>query len=162
MAGPKCDRQLFRQVRKKPPLRIVEFGVGDLSRTAKLIALAGRYRQELIHYCGIDLFDMRPDGQPQLDLKDAHRRLSRTGAKIRLVPGTLSSAVPRTANVLTGTDLLVVDVNHSRDSFDCFRHFLPRMLHSRTTIARFAVVNNEQHLSLSGPESFSQGTRTAA
>ena len=160
-ATPKCDRALHRRVKTTMPQRIVELGVGDLSRATRVIAMAQRYRKDTIHYCGIDLFDARSE-DASLKLKDAHIRLSQTGARIRLVPGDLMSAIPRTANMLTNTDLLIVDATHSASELESIRPFIPRMLGPCASIARYDVNNGKLQLRWMKPDSFQLPCRRAA
>lgn len=158
-ATPSCDRSLFSRIQKTRPQRIVEFGIRDLQRTERCIALAQRFLQptdggsEAVRYCGIDLFEARRQPTP-LNLKTAHNQLARTKAKIRLVPGQLSSALARTANVLPNTDLLIVDAMHSREELEAIFHFLPRMLHAQTSIARYSEESGRPRLRWMKPDSF--------
>lgn len=160
-AKPACDQTLYKRVQRCHPTRIVEFGIGDLVRAQRVISLAQRYAGKSddssantrIQYCGIDLFDMRADQSP-LSLKEAHNRLTKSGAKVRLVPGDLSSALARTANILQNTDLLIVDATYSRDQLESVYHFLPRMLHAETSIARYSFYNGKLRLRWMKPDSF--------
>lgn len=159
-AKPACDQTLYRRVQRCQPTRIVEFGIGDLVRAQRVISLAQRFQSSdtegedtRIQYCGIDLFDMRSDQSP-LSLKEAHNRLAKTDARVRLVPGDLTSALARTANVLPDTDLLIVDATYSRDQLESVFHFLPRMLHAGTSIARYSYYNGKLRLRWMKPDSF--------
>ena len=160
-AKPQCDRGLYRRVKQKKPQRIVEIGVGDLTRATRLIALAQRFRDDAIHYCGIDVFEARSEGTP-LRLKYAHNRLAKTGAKVRLVPGELTSAVGRTANMLVGTDLLIIGAVHSQEELQSVFPYLPRMLQESTSIARYSDVNGVVRLRWMKPDSFVTPKRRAA
>ena len=160
LSGSKADRSLCRNVSRHRPVRIVEFGVGDLSRAMKVISLAQRTAKE-VAYCGIDLFDAREE-EPGLKLKDAHHQLALTGAKVRLVPGELPMAVARTANVLTETDLLIVDAQHDDDALSAISGFLPRMVHPRTFVARYHGDPSQPKLHWPDPESFWARQRRAA
>ena len=155
---PACDQALYRRIQRTPPTRVVEFGVGDLGRTQRVISLAQRFLADddpeaRVQYCGMDLFEMRTDQTP-LKLKSAHNTLARTGAKIRLVPGDLRSALARTANILTETDLLIVDAAHDREELESVFNFLPRMLHSNTSIARYDTQGGKLRLRWMKPDSF--------
>ena len=156
--NPACDRALFRRVQRFRPVKIVEFGVGDLMRAQRVISLAQRVQPEetkpnRIEYCGVDLFDMRADVEP-LKLKHAHNTLVQTGAKVRLVPGDLPSALARAANDLLNTDLLIVDATHSREDLEAVFHFLPRMLQATASIARYSQVEQQTRLRWMKPDSF--------
>jgi len=157
---PQQDRALYQRVQRIKPLRIVEVGLGDTTRATRIIRLAQRFTSETIHYCGIDQFEARAtDGLP---LKDAHQSLSKTGAKVRLVPGDILSALARTANVLTNTDLLIFDASNSQAEIENAYHFLPRMLHENTAIARYDLTDKSVRLRWLKASSFLQPSRRAA
>ena len=159
-AKPKCDRALFRRIKQRRPQRIVEIGI-NLTRATRTIALAQRYCEDKIHYCGIDLFEARGEGEP-LKLKHTHNQLAQTGAKIRLVPGEMVSAIGRTANNLTETDLLIVSPEQSREELQAIFPYLPRMLHSETSIARYTEADGGVRLRWMKPDSFVTPKRRAA
>ncbi len=141
---PKCDRTLYRRVKRTKPRRIVELGIGDASRAARLLHLAARYHPgTTIEYTGIDLFETRPLGK-SLSVKQAYHRLSRTGASVRLVPGDAGPALIRTANALTEMDLVVIDLGD--DDLAKVWFYLPRMLHDKTTIARYELRGQQKNL----------------
>jgi hypothetical protein len=79
-------------------------------------------------YAGIDHFDARPDDQPRLTLKQAHRVLSRTGARVRLIPGDSLTALSYRANQLTGTQLLLISQLADTPELAKFWYYVPRML----------------------------------
>ena len=160
-ARPKCDRALFRRIGTSKPMRIVEIGLGDGSRGQSAILLAQRYTQSPVSYCGIDLFEASPESSP-LTLKQAHHKLCRTGAKIRLVPGDPCSALARTANFLIGTDLLIVDHTVSAEQLSKAEDFLPRMLHAETVIATYVTTGGARRIHWKSPTSFSELGRKAA
>lgn len=160
LSGPKRDRDLYRRVAKKKPRRIVELGLADLTRTLRMIRMAQRYTDETIHYCGIDLFESR--GESGLKLKDTHSRLSHTGGKIRLVPGELMPAIARSANILTDTDLLIISAEHSSDDLRAVQMFMPRMLRSDSSIARYQCSANKLELRWLKPDAFLQQRQNAA
>ena len=153
-AKPKCDRGLYRRISKTKPQRIVELGIGELTRTSRAIRMAQRASQKTVHYCGIDLFEARPGGA--LKLKETHQSLSQLGAKIRLVPGDLMSALGRTANMLGDTDLLIIDSSQLAADLEAAFPFLPRMLTSETSIARYDLSGPSQRLRWMKPDSFVQ------
>jgi hypothetical protein len=156
-ARPACDQALYRRIQRCSPTKIVEFGIGDLARTQRVISLAQRFKptedEERIQYCGIDLFEMSDQESP-LKLKQTHNTLARSGAKVRLVPGDLTSALARTANVLPETDLLIVSDSQSREDLEKVFHFLPRMLHPESSIARYSVQGGKLRLRWMKPDSF--------
>ena len=160
LSGPKIDRVLFRRIAKTKPQRIVELGLTDLNRTLRMIRMAQRYTEETIHYCGIDLFESR--GESGLKLKDTHSRLSQTGGKIRLVPGELMPAIARSANILSDTDLLIISAEHSSDDLGAVQMFMPRMLKSDSSIARFRLTDDRQELRWLKPSVFIEPRKNAA
>lgn len=134
-APQRADRSLYRRLLRVKPTRIVEIGLGDGSRAVAMMELAHRNRTSPVHYCGIDLFEARE--RAPLPLKLAHLRLTKTGAKIRLIPGDLNTTITRHANFLTGTDLLVLDASVSDRQLEQVSPFWPRMVHEGTVIARY-------------------------
>lgn len=110
--------------------------------------------QQTVHYCGIDLFEARSNGT--LKLKETHQSLSQLGAKVRLVPGDLTSALGRTANMLSDTDLLIIDSSQTAADVEAAFPFLPRMLTGRTSIARYDINGASPRLRWMKPGSFVQ------
>jgi hypothetical protein len=101
-----------------------------------MIDLAQRYSPGCrIHYTGIDLFEAREPSAPAgLSLKDAYRLLRATPARIRLAPGDPLSALARTANLLVGTDLVIISAGVDEQSLLRAWRFVPRMLHAGSQI----------------------------
>lgn len=160
LSSPAHERGLYQRVKRARPTRIVEVGLGDLTRASRVIALAQRYSDEPIQYCGIDPFDARDD-QP-LRLKEVHKRLSQAGAKVRLVPGDFASGVARTANLLSGTDLLIIDSAVSRDDLESMFPFFPRLLVENTSIARISQQGKSGAVKWMKPDSFAGRQAKAA
>ena len=132
---PAADRPLWKAIKSRPIRSIVELGVGWGGRTQRLLEVASWRRDCLpLAYCGIDLFDARPSDQPQLPLKQAFHELRATGATIRLVPGDPAAALSRTANALTGTDLLLITACPSAETLSDAWRFVPRMIHAQSLI----------------------------
>ncbi len=130
------ERCLYRKIRDLKPVQIVEFGVADGRRSQAIIETAQRYSDEEIRFIGIDLFEARTEQQPGLTLKQAHRKLSTLGAKIQLIPGDPFAALARTANSLSGTDLVVISCDQDQESLQRAYFYLPRMLHEGSVIYR--------------------------
>jgi hypothetical protein len=153
---PAHERCLYRDLRRSGGTAIVELGVGDARRARRLIAVAGRYASGArISYAGIDLFEARPVDAPGLRLKEAHRELTRTGAHIRLVPGDPLSALARSANALTSTDLLVISADLDSASLERAWFYVPRMLHPGSRVfleTREAATARPRYRRLSLPE----------
>lgn len=132
---PAADRVLFKAMKSRPIRSIVEIGVGLGGRTERLLEVAA-WRADCLplKYAGIDLFDSRPAGHPRLTLKRAHHELRATGATIRLVPGDPAEALHRSANALTGTDLLLIAADQNADSLALAWRYIPRMIHPQSLV----------------------------
>jgi hypothetical protein len=137
LAKPVADRALYRLLRTEKARRIVELGIGPLSRVANLIAVAQRYSpQAEIHYSALDCFDLRPHDMPRLKLIDAHRQLKSSGAKIRLLPGEPGQTLRNVANSLLKSDLILIGPSVSDAALEPAWFYLPRMCHPKTTVLR--------------------------
>jgi Fructose-1,6-bisphosphatase/sedoheptulose 1,7-bisphosphatase and related proteins len=138
-AQPAADRALYWAIKRKPIRTIVELGIGMGQaanyRTERLLEVASWRRDCLpLAYTAIDLFESRPADQPRITLKAAFHDLRATGVKARLVPGDPYAALVRTANSLTGTDLLIVPAEVDQDSLAQAWRFVPRMIHAQTLV----------------------------
>ena len=136
---PKCDRELFRCIKRNTVRRIVELGVDSLDRSARMIQFASAIQTACgakpeIKYASIDLFDARPADRVGLKLKEAHRRLSGVGASIQLVPGDILSGLSRVANQLADTDLLIISPACADEMNGRAWSYVPRMLASTAQI----------------------------
>jgi hypothetical protein len=132
---PACDRQLYKLVAKQKPKTIVHFGLASLQQAETLIQVCQNFSGcEEVRYTAIDLFEARTTKVPGLTLKEAHRVLATTGAKTRVMPGDAPQMLPRMANQLTGTDLLVVSLDGSRETLDGCWFFIPRMLQTGSLV----------------------------
>jgi hypothetical protein len=134
---PKCLRPLCRLLCKRgkesPVHKITEVGVGTAERALRLMELFPRSDEST--YTGIDMFEARASADgPGLSLKEAHKKLSTTGMKIRLVPGDPNSALARSANTLTDQDLILIAADQDRASLARAWFYLPRMLHNSTLV----------------------------
>ena len=126
-------KHLLKFVKNSGPCSIVEVGLGDLSRTIALLNAASKGKSEdQIHYCGIDLFDARPE--KPLSLISVHRELKKMVCKVKLVPGDPFSGIARTANELMNTDMIVISSEIDSESMDQARFYLPRMVHADSLI----------------------------
>ena len=133
---PKSSRILYRAVRDLRATRIVEFGVADPKRSLQLIKMAVGMHQGTaqVSYTAIDLFDARPRIQSPLSVKQAHRFFASSGAKVQLVPGSMSEGLARTANTLLGTDLVIFAEEAAAVSDSRLWFYLPRLLHSESHV----------------------------
>lgn len=133
---PAGDRALYQAVGTKAIRSIVEIGLPDLVRTRRLWDLLAQRGGNLpLRYTGIDPFESRSKEQgPALSLKQAFAELRRDGVQVKLVPGDPQSALHRTANSLTGTDLLLISRSVNADDLAPAWRWMPRMLHAGTII----------------------------
>ncbi len=135
VSKPDHERAIYRCIRRLKANTVVEFGVGTGVRSRRLMTMLLRYHEpQDVQYVGIDLFEARPSATPGMTLKQAHRLLSETGGSVRLVPGDPFSALSRTANSLTGTDLIVIGADQDRESLQAAWFYLPRMLHDQSLV----------------------------
>ena len=132
---PKADRATYRFVLKHKPCSIIEFGLGTALRATRLLALANSYAEkEEISYAGIDLFEARPESNPGTPLKRAHRLLSPLAGRVRLVPGDPHCALIQLANVVGGTDLIIISADQEPASLTQAWFYFPRMMHETTHV----------------------------
>jgi hypothetical protein len=128
---PVPERQLYRHLRSTPCRSIVEIGVGQTTRTRRILDVARRYTTtEAIRYTGIDLFEARPATAPGLKLKEAHQQLHLPGVRTLLVPGDPLSALSRVANSLRETDLIIVGADQDPESLNQAWFYMPRVMHA--------------------------------
>jgi hypothetical protein len=126
---PAEERAIYQAIHRRPIRSIVEIGLNLAARTPRLIEMAAaRSNSGLIRYTAIDQFEARPAGHPQLSLKQAFATLRGAPAQVRLIPGDPAGALARTANSLTGTDLLLISSLPNDDSLAQAWIWIPRML----------------------------------
>ena len=129
------DRPLFRIIRERKVRSILEIGVGTAERTQRILEAATRNRPVGgVCYAGIDLFEAREDRTTGLSLKQVHRLLKPTKAKVRLVPGDPYSALSRVANSLAGTELVIISADQPSDSLHRAWFYMPRVLAADATV----------------------------
>lgn len=132
---PKSERAVYRTIRRLRPRSVVEIGVGEVTRSQRIIKLCTHIvGVEQFRYTGIDLFEARGSSQPGVTLKLAHKLLKPMAAKIQLVPGDPFSALSRTANSLTQTDLIIIRSDQDAASMNRAWFYLPRMLSERCQV----------------------------
>jgi len=122
---PVANRAIYKAICRRPVARILEVGVGDTERAQRMIGLAEE--GVVVEYVGVDRFELSDDPQ-SLGLKEAYQRLRATGAKIRLVPGEVDSALARSANDMGQFDLVVISSSWSETALARAWFYLPRML----------------------------------
>lgn len=138
LSKPAGNRMLYRLIHQRRVRRIVELGVGDGQRALRLIGLAQMSAgEEPVRYVGVDLFEGRPaTAAPGLSLKEAHRLMQATGAKVQFLPGDPYSALARGANSNTGTELLLISAEQDEESLARAWFYVPRMLAAGATVLR--------------------------
>jgi hypothetical protein len=137
LSQPAADRPVYRAIYRNQVHSIVELGVGSGRRTQRMIRLANEIApDEVIRYAGVDLFEARPQGQPQLKLKAAYMEFKRLTASVQLAPGDPFSALARIANSLRGTDLLVIAADQDPEAMARAWSYVPRMLHRDSVVLR--------------------------
>jgi hypothetical protein len=130
------DRCVYRTMATRPVRKMVEIGIGTGQRSLQMIEMAGfQAPRDQLLYVGIDLFESRPkEHGPGLNLKQAHKLLSATGAQVRLLPGDPYSVLSRMANSFQEIDLVVISANLDRQSMARAWFFLPRMLYPKSLV----------------------------
>jgi hypothetical protein len=101
-----------------------------------LIDAAARFTPRSdIQYIGMDSFEDRgeTDG-PGLSLLTAYRKLTRSGVKIKLIPGDPLRSLARAANELGQVDLLIISPQSETDRLSRIWYFVPRLLHAQSQI----------------------------
>lgn len=141
LSKPTEDRQLYRLIKRRGSLRIVELGMGSVDRAESLIRVCQRFANKnhveaKVYYAGLDWFEERTGDMPAVSLIDAHRRLKAAGAEVRLMPGGPTAGLPAVANALAGTDLVLVSPMVDEQSLANAAFYLPRMCHAGTQVLR--------------------------
>jgi hypothetical protein len=132
---PVGDRTLYKLLRKTPVQSVVEIGLERIDRTLRMLELATAAAQaEPLRYAGIDLFEGRDPAQPGVTLKQAHKVLKPFGAKLQLIPGDVFSALARSANQLTRSDLVIISAGQDPEALAKAWFYLPRMLHDDSRV----------------------------
>ena len=88
-----------------------------------------------VHFTGIDRFEDRPaDRGPGISLRDAHRTLKASGARIQLVPGGPGEGLSRAANAMGKLDLLLLAPGPDAQDLAEAWFYVPRLLHSQSLV----------------------------
>jgi hypothetical protein len=134
LSGPRCERQLYRLIRRQRIRQIVEIGIGQACRAVRMIEVAHLVPPGgPMRYIGIDAFELRSDGS-SLTLKAAYRTLKATGARVQVVPGDPLTALARVANSLTNTGLVLISADQDQESLAKAWFYVPRMLASKGVV----------------------------
>lgn len=133
---PAADRLLYQTVAKRPVRSIVEIGVGDAVRARRLLEMAAKpsHATEPLRYTGIDPFESRSKDAPGLTLKEAYAQLRTDHVKLQLLPGDPLTALSRSANSLTATDVLIISLDQTGHALEQAWRFVPRMLHTGSLV----------------------------
>jgi len=134
---PAGNRPLYRAICRHHARKIVELNVGDGRRARRMIEVALRWASipADVHYVGLDLFEGRSEaGIPGSALKEVHRLLRGSGARVQLVPGNPSEELIRLANSLGKVDVLIMPAELDSPSFSRMWFFVPRMLHAQSRV----------------------------
>jgi hypothetical protein len=136
LSRPSSDRVLYRTIRKAKQKRILQIGVGVGDRGQRMIEVAALAEGPAqVVYVGVDAFELRAEQDgPGMSLKQAHKRYTATGARVRLLPGDPFSALARTANELGTFDLILIAADQPRDALGRAWFYVPRLLHERTQV----------------------------
>jgi hypothetical protein len=137
---PAGDRPLFRAIRRRCPRRIMLLGLSNIDRALQIISLAQRYHpRDDLELVGIDPFETRSASLPRLPLKEAHRLLRATGARINLVPGSAAEALARSANSLRGFNLVLIGADQDDAALANAWFYLPRTLGAESLVLRESI-----------------------
>ena len=136
LSKPASDRLVYREICRLKARKVVELGLDTGQRAVHIIEVLKEFHEGRdIHYTGVDLFEARTaaDG-PGISLREAHCLLKATGARIQLVPGTVSEALSRIANGVSQVDVLVISGHTRPEQLSQAWFFLPRMIQAQTQV----------------------------
>lgn len=144
LSKPAADRLIYQEIHRRQPRKIVEVGLGAAGRSLRMLALAAEFHpSQEIQFTAIDLFEGRPDGSG-MSLRDAHRTLKATGARIQLVPGDPHQGLARIANALGKVDLLVFSPVADAEQLAQAWFYVPRLLHDGSLVLLQGISANGQ------------------
>lgn len=132
---PSGERPLYRHVLRTPPRRMIELGIGMLTRTERLLGLLRSVHPgTTVHYVGLDRFEGRlPEDPPGVTLKQAHQRLHGL-ARVQLVPGNVDTSLSRLCNHLGAFDIVLVAGDNDPRHLDRCWFFIQRIITPQTSI----------------------------
>jgi len=142
LSHPDAFRPIYRAIRRTRPTAILELGIGDGQRAVRMLRLASLSRRPgEIRYTGLDRFEDRAacDG-PGMTLKLAHRLLSRTAARIRLLPGEPLQTLGSRANDLGRFDVAIFSWRLDYQQSGWAWYFVPRLLDEQALVFREKVL----------------------
>ncbi len=132
---PVHEREIYRWIHQQGPLvKFAEIGLGTTRRAQEIIRFSQSYAHgQRLEFLGIDLFEGRP-GRDGVSLKEAHKTLNATSAKVQLVPGEAWMALPRVANAFRDVQLLIISADQDADSIRQALSWIPRMLNEQSLV----------------------------
>ncbi len=134
---PANDRGLYKAVKGRTIRSVIELGVGDGTRTTRLLEVLSWKQDNLpLRYTGIDLFEARPAAKKGLTLKQAFATIRAPEVKVQLVPGSPYEALVRCANALAETDLFIISADQQAADLERAWKFVPRTLHASSLVLR--------------------------
>lgn len=134
-SSPKNDRIIYQTLRSLRARRIIEVGIGRCDRALRLIRLAQAINNARdVEYTGIDLFEDNGDLPSTVTLKYAFRCLRRSGARIRLLPGTVDAVFQQISNSLQNIELVIFSPNWEPLPRSPAWFYLPRMLNANARV----------------------------
>jgi hypothetical protein len=129
LSQPAGDRPLYRAVLRRQISSVLEVGVGDGSRSARLVPWIRQQADvETIRYAAIDRFEM--EGPDHISLKQFHAQLGRLGVKPLPIPdtGQLAAALARVAHTIGTVDLAIFDCRGDALNQPAIMAILPRVV----------------------------------
>ncbi len=146
LSKPTSDRLVYRGIRRFRPRKMAEIGMGAPLRSLRMITLASQFHAvEQVHFTGIDRFEDRPaDWGPAVTLREAHRTLKATGARIQLVPGSPREGLSRVANGMGKLDLLLLTPGLDAEDMAGAWFYVPRLLHNQSLVFLETVLPDGQ------------------
>ena len=101
-----------------------------------MITLACQFHAaDQVHFTAFDRFEDRPaDRGPGMSLRDAHRTLKASGARIQLVPGGPCEGLARAANAMGKLDLLLLAPGPDAQDLAAAWFYVPRLLHGQSLV----------------------------
>ena len=134
---PVSDRPVLLHLIKTPVSSILEIGIGSATRTKTMLSLVNLPEGVAqLRYAGVDMFESADDGREHIKLKNAHRMLAEKCVRAHLMPGDLTSALPRLTRTVHPSDLVIIDGGWNTDTQDghALLQWLPRLASPTATV----------------------------
>jgi len=134
--------QLFREIRVRRPMQILEIGVWTGERARKMIELAARYHPlSDVHYHGFDLFETMDEDkflkeiskQPP-SIEEVRQKLDLTRAHIHLYKGDTLDTLPQAISSLPPIDIAFIDGGHSLETIANDWYWVSQKLRSGSVV----------------------------